>query len=475
MMAASQARHGPLLAKAELSDVDCHWVERGIIFATGQAEFGGLVATYAWDREHPPGRACPSMSRTRVELMMPVPRSITRIIDGAKLALPTFVAGAAASSDAAQLSLHPMLAIVLAGAGVITTVSGVLGGRVHAADTAAIKELLDYLNRQQGDWKRGLEDLLIAKGLNLTSLPDAARSNPFAQFYLLMTSSHEGLAAHLAANLATTAALLTTVDENAEAILARIDEGTELVREARGELFMIQHKLDEHRALAVDSHRMLRDMHIEVGTLATRLLHDAPSVLHPNTSVAPTHWSLAYVDASSFTLREGIAATRKNPSGHHPSLFPRDGTVILGDSNKGPPHNTSAHTIASWDIPVKGISLESCARSFLLFGCVRHFGGLHSPVPNDWVELHLNGDPLDGFEINIIPEGQKDYFHQRPYPNIPIPEPFSSCSRVYAWPVANAIAIAGSGNIAHVVVSIDKCTKWDIDYVGLLFEQLHPF
>jgi hypothetical protein len=182
------------------------------------------------------------------------------------------------------------------------------------------------------------------------------------------------------------------------------------------------------------------------------------------------NWSLSFVEGASFKLHKGIAGTRLEPSGHHDSLFPLESTVILGDSNKKPPFNESEHTIASWIIPTTKVSISPKNRCFLLFGCLRHFGGLHSPVPNDFVDIYLNDQPIDGFEIRIIPEGQTDYFHQRPYPtDIPKLHPFSMCENLYAWPVTYAQVPLNKD--AHVLVRISKRTKWDIDYLGLMYEM----
>lgn len=183
---------------------------------------------------------------------------------------------------------------------------------------------------------------------------------------------------------------------------------------------------------------------------------------------ADEHYSLFYVEGSSFKLIEGIAGTREKTNGHHSSLFPMKTTVILGDSNKQPPFNNSNYTIASWNIPIREVPGDSNAHCFLVFGCMRFFGGLHSPVANDFVDIYLNDHPIDGFEIRIIPEGQTDFFHQRPYPDIPKLYPFSMCENLYVWPFpATHLSI---DQMAHVLVRVAKRTKWDIDYVGLMFE-----
>jgi len=184
-------------------------------------------------------------------------------------------------------------------------------------------------------------------------------------------------------------------------------------------------------------------------------------------------WCMDYVEGTSFELFDGIVGTREKPNGHNDSLFPSTSTVILGDSNKIAPFNRSKHTIASWKIPLIANSKNPNGMGFLLLGCRRYHGGLHSPVANDFVDIYLNDNPIDGFEIRIIPEGQTDYFYQRPCPkDIPKLYPFSICENIYAWPVDSAQILTNAE--AYVRVRIAQKTKWDIDYVGLMFELL-PF
>lgn len=183
-------------------------------------------------------------------------------------------------------------------------------------------------------------------------------------------------------------------------------------------------------------------------------------------------WVLEYVNGNSFQLSQGVAGTRQNPNGHHTVLFPLDTTLILGDSNIQPPFNKDKHTVSVWNIPFKKPDNNTFVRCYLLFGSLRHYGGLHSPVQNDFVEIYLNNYPVDGFYIGVIPEGQTDYFHQRPFPDIPKLHPFNTCETIYAWsvPVANL----GKSLTSQILVRIATRTKWDIDYVGLMLELSSP-
>lgn len=193
-----------------------------------------------------------------------------------------------------------------------------------------------------------------------------------------------------------------------------------------------------------------------------------PSNPSNSESIDRLRWSVEYVNGSSLELIDGISGTRKKPNGHHPSLFPLETTIILGDSNKQPPFNNSNHTSAICNIPIVKETVASSIRCFLLVGCLRHFGGLHSPVANDFIEIYLNDHPIDGFEIRTIPEGQTDFFHQRPFPKIPKLHPFNMCENLYAWTVP--ITHFSSEHRAQILFRIASKTKWDIDYIGLMFE-----
>ena len=181
-----------------------------------------------------------------------------------------------------------------------------------------------------------------------------------------------------------------------------------------------------------------------------------------------SRWKLEYVFGNSFQLHDGIAGTKTNNKGHESALFPLETTIIMGDSNKKPPFNKSKHTIATWSISLESYDVSKIKRCYLIIGCLRRHGGLHSPVSDDFVVLSINEANIDAFEIKIIPDGQTDYFYQRPFPDIPIVSPFDICETLYAWPIPTTHLFIDQN--VQVKVSIATRTKWDIDYVGLMSE-----
>ena len=181
------------------------------------------------------------------------------------------------------------------------------------------------------------------------------------------------------------------------------------------------------------------------------------------------HWWTTHVVGSMLRLECGIAGTRKAPTGHHLSEFPFETTVVLGDSGKNNPRNPSTRTIAHWEIPTTDFPIRLYTRGYLLIACFRHFGGLHSPTLKDRAEILLNDNVLDGFELQFVPEGHRDFFHEIPYPDAPRISPFSDCTTVYSWFVPTSHL--RSEPVQRLTIRLDRDAKWDIDYIGFLFER----
>ena len=81
----------------------------------------------------------------------------------------------------------------------------------------------------------------------------------------------------------------------------------------------------------------------------------------------------------------------------------------------------------------------------------------------------LNDRAVDGFELQHVPAGHKDYFHQMPYPDLPQVEPFSLCANLYVWKVPRShLNIRGA---QRLTIRLSRDAKWDIDYVGFLFKR----
>jgi hypothetical protein len=191
--------------------------------------------------------------------------------------------------------------------------------------------------------------------------------------------------------------------------------------------------------------------------------------LHNSFSAYGKRWWFDYVKGAQHELLMGIAGTTDHLAGHFAECFPLDTTVILGDSGQRPPFNSDPKTIARWSLPTSKYTEHAEQFSaYLLIGCLRRFGGLHSPTFNDRAVILLNDKVVDGFELKERPDGHQDYFHTEDYPSIPRPYPFSECKTVYSWSIPlNHFVWSGTQRLE---IRLDKDTKWDIDYVGLLLE-----
>ncbi|MEM7626325.1 MAG: tetratricopeptide repeat protein [Planctomycetota bacterium] len=116
-----------------------------------------------------------------------------------KLTLPA-VTGAAVTADAAtliQLDQCPGLAI---GAGVVG--AAIAGVQIFSSERQghklqALRSDVDRLIEQGGEWRQGLDEILIRHGLDLSSLPKEALNNPLAKFALLLKGNKDEIEALL--------------------------------------------------------------------------------------------------------------------------------------------------------------------------------------------------------------------------------------------------------------------------------------
>ncbi len=179
-------------------------------------------------------------------------------------------------------------------------------------------------------------------------------------------------------------------------------------------------------------------------------------------------WHAVVLEGSAVVLDSGIASTLSDLNGCSTSWFSGDMTVILG---AGDVENPSTERIqASWEVHMNAGSLGCFQRGYLLIGCQRLFGGLHSSRYGAQVEIRLNGRPIDGFSLMVIPNNHTDYFHSIPkdhYPSFPI-EPFEGCPILYAWSIRKDQLNADGAQT--ITVRLDHDVAWDVDYVGIVWK-----
>lgn len=196
---------------------------------------------------------------------------------------------------------------------------------------------------------------------------------------------------------------------------------------------------------------------------------------------APVHNKLSYgalslwnshnVVGAKFGLEKGAAVTRKSAKGLPGYWFSADSTVVVGRSIDSPGFESPSESVVSWNIPVPVHKSGKFEKAFLLIGCLRRFGGLHSREYDKRADIYVNGKQVDGFALRIAPEGHSDFFHRPSLPaNLPMLAPFSDCQTVYAWPLADGY-LKQKTKRQRVTVRIDREARWDVDYVGFVTQK----
>jgi TIR domain len=189
----------------------------------------------------------------------------------------------------------------------------------------------------------------------------------------------------------------------------------------------------------------------------------------PSTDIFRESLSCVYSRGSDLNLKSGISGTRSSPNGHLQAWFPTDDTVILGDSNINPPYNPDSETIAQWNIQIPPSDLNRIDKCYLSIGCIRHFGGLHSPTSGDLVQIFVNDEAIDAFFLLSKPHHQNDFFHYGPHTPASQVKPFTTCQNVYSWIVP--VGLLRHSGSQSVEVRLAKRAKWDIDLIGFVYSM----
>jgi len=206
---------------------------------------------------------------------------------------------------------------------------------------------------------------------------------------------------------------------------------------------------------------------VEELKLARRKWHNA--VLENRIDISKNEeWRSFQELGSSFQLHSGIVSTVAETNGCSSSWFSGDSTAILGSGEiLGEPINSFIK--ASWKIRLTPYWREYFNKGFIVIGCLRYFGGLHSKEYGAQAEILFNNKPIDGFGLMIMPQNHTDYFHRIPLPR-QLSEidiwPLSACQTTYAWPIQKDNL--EEGNLQTVTLKIDANVSWDIDYVAIV-------
>ncbi len=179
-------------------------------------------------------------------------------------------------------------------------------------------------------------------------------------------------------------------------------------------------------------------------------------------------WRAFQTSGSNCQIESGIASTISHLNGCSANWFSGGSTVILGAGEINE-KNCDSHTAASWQIVLSPYWKNNFKKGFIVIGCLRYFGGLHTQKYGSQVEIIFNGKPIDGFGLMVIAQNHTDYFHRVPLPsqllNVDI-WPLSACQTTYAWPILKeSLSVS---DVQTVMVRIENQTSWDIDYVAIV-------
>jgi HNH endonuclease len=202
--------------------------------------------------------------------------------------------------------------------------------------------------------------------------------------------------------------------------------------------------------------------------LAKEKWHQAVELNHLDISVNE-EWRAFQVPGSSFKLQYGIASTIENLNHCSKNWFSGNFTAILGAGAAVTKKRIDQKTLASWQIELTKYWEDNFKKGYVIIGCLRYFGGLHSDEYGAHVAIYFNDKPMDEFSLMITPENHTDHFHRIPIPgqlsDIDI-WPLSTCQTIYAWPIQKHNLVKDDFQI--VSVEIDENVSWDIDYVAIV-------
>lgn len=178
---------------------------------------------------------------------------------------------------------------------------------------------------------------------------------------------------------------------------------------------------------------------------------------------------------SSLQLLSGIAGTLQALNGHHVECFPGSHTCILGTLDplvmRRMMSRRKTH-LARWRIPLDARAAKYFKSGYLVIGCNRYYGGLHSRKQDEFAHIRFNGNWKDKILLRSKPLDHSDYFCLRPTPKaLPSLEPFSSLETLYAWALRPSEICPDGGQILEI--ELGPYANWDIDFAGIVY-RLKP-
>jgi len=179
-------------------------------------------------------------------------------------------------------------------------------------------------------------------------------------------------------------------------------------------------------------------------------------------------WQVLYLGGSAGILQEGVVGTYQAPHGHPRGSLSSASTAILG-TLKATDIKVARRTRVSWRLSLSQEDVAHFDEGWLVIGCVRHYGGLHSETRFTRMELLLNEEPVDSIRLRDKPDTHDDYFCRLPTPSgFPRVDPFARCQTLYSWVLLKERLATGPEQC--ITISLEAGAWWDIDYVGFIYK-----
>lgn len=160
--------------------------------------------------------------------------------------LQVLLGGVATAADLGSLGVVSLTIASLAiAANAVSPIAGLIGDAKHEKECGEIRSFVEQMVLQQGDWRKGLEELLARNGLSSAAIDSADRSNPLVQFAVLLTGTQDQIKAMLDGNTRLVVALQRSVE-------TRLPEISRLARLTRADVQQIlARQREDTRSLAL--------------------------------------------------------------------------------------------------------------------------------------------------------------------------------------------------------------------------------
>jgi tetratricopeptide (TPR) repeat protein len=140
--------------------------------------------------------------------------SIRDIMGSSPAFMQMLFAGVATAADLGSLGAVSLTMASIGIAASAVTAIGLISQSKHEKECGEIRSFVEQTVRQQGDWRRGLEDLLTRNGIAPGAITTTDPTNPLVQFGLLLTGTQDQIKSMLDKNAGLVVELQRSVETN---------------------------------------------------------------------------------------------------------------------------------------------------------------------------------------------------------------------------------------------------------------------